>query len=117
MSVDRFEILAKYLTDATFISIEEKIQMIRLIKTPEELTILKEAALLADYAIQVGVDEIAEGKTEAEIVAKIEYEMKKKRSYRDVLLNDGPHWYKGCPTTRHTWRYENQKKATSFYLI
>lgn len=78
MSVDRFEVLSKYLTDATFISIEHKIQMIRLIKTPEELAILKEAALLADYAVQVGVDEIAEGKTEAEIVAKIEYEMKKK---------------------------------------
>lgn len=78
MTVERYEILQSLLPDSAFANAEEKIQMIRLIKTPEELQILKEAALLADYAVEVGVSEIAEGKTEAEIVAKIEFEMKKK---------------------------------------
>ncbi|WP_270995537.1 M24 family metallopeptidase [Listeria seeligeri] len=78
MSVDRFEQLAGLFAGSSFIPIEHKIEQIRLIKTEAELQILKEAALLADYAVQVGVNEIAEGKTEAEIVAKIEYEMKKK---------------------------------------
>lgn len=78
MSVDRYEQLGGLFSGSSFIPIEHKIEQIRLIKTEAELKILKEAALLADYAVQVGVDEIAEGKTEAEIVAKIEYEMKKK---------------------------------------
>ncbi|EAF8142999.1 aminopeptidase P family protein [Listeria monocytogenes] len=78
MSVDRYEQLGGLFSGSSFIPIEHKIEQIRLIKTVAELKILKEAALLADYAVQVGVDEIAEGKTEAEIVAKIEYEMKKK---------------------------------------
>ncbi|MBF2483809.1 M24 family metallopeptidase [Listeria welshimeri] len=78
MSVDRFEQLSGLFSGCSFIPIEHKIEQVRLIKTEAELKILKEAALLADYAVQVGVDEIAEGKTEAEIVAKIEYEMKKK---------------------------------------
>ncbi|MFT7720690.1 UNVERIFIED_CONTAM: M24 family metallopeptidase, partial [Salmonella enterica subsp. enterica serovar Enteritidis] len=50
----------------------------RVIKTADEIAIMKEAAELADYAIQIGVNEIAEGKTELEIIAKIEYELKKK---------------------------------------
>lgn len=78
MSVDRYEQLGGLFSGSSFIPIEHKIEQIRLIKTEAELKILKEAALLADYAVQVGVNEIAEGKTEAEIVAKIEYEMKKK---------------------------------------
>ncbi len=78
ITLDRFEQLSGKFSAASFVPIEHKIQMIRLVKTPNELKILKEAALLADYAVQVGVNEIAEGKTEAEIVAKIEYEMKKK---------------------------------------
>lgn len=78
ITLDRFEQLSGKFAGTSFIPIEHKIQMIRLVKTEDELKILKEAALLADYAVQVGVDEIAEGKTEAEIVAKIEFEMKKK---------------------------------------
>lgn len=78
MTVDRYEILRTLLANITFINAEEKIRNIRLIKTAAELQILKEAALLADYAVEVGVSEIEEGKTETEIVAKIEYEMKKK---------------------------------------
>ncbi|WP_239254947.1 M24 family metallopeptidase [Listeria ilorinensis] len=78
MSVDRFEALSGHFPHTTFIPIEEKIQMIRVIKTPEEIKIMKEAALLADEAVKIGIAEIAVGRTEAEIVAKIDYEMKKK---------------------------------------
>lgn len=78
MSMDRFEQFSGYFNATSYLSIENKLQMLRLIKTPEELSILKEAALLADEAVKIGIAEIAEGKTETEIVAKIEYEMKKK---------------------------------------
>ncbi|WP_163653351.1 Xaa-Pro peptidase family protein [Listeria sp. PSOL-1] len=78
MNVGYYEQLAKSFPNANFIDIENKIQMTRLVKTKDEIKILKEAALLADEAIQIGINEIAAGKTEAEIVAKIDYEMRKK---------------------------------------
>ncbi|EUJ33281.1 proline dipeptidase [Listeria floridensis FSL S10-1187] len=78
MSVDRFEQFSSKFSSASYLSIENKLQMIRLTKTPEELKILKEAALLADEAVKIGIAEIAEGVTEQDIVAKIEYEMKRR---------------------------------------
>ena len=50
----------------------------RNIKSEDELINLRKAAELADYAIEVGCKEIAEGKTELEILMAIEFEMKKK---------------------------------------
>lgn len=61
-----------------YISAEEKINTLRMIKTTDELAKIKEACKLADFAIQVGCNEIAEGKSEMEILASIEYELKKK---------------------------------------
>ena len=49
-----------------------------MIKDPQEVSLIREACKLADYAIEVGCAEIKEGKTELEIVAAIEYELKKK---------------------------------------
>ena len=45
---------------------------------PQEISLIREACKLADYAVEVGCAEIKEGKTELEIVAAIEYELKKK---------------------------------------
>lgn len=61
-----------------YISAEEKINTLRMIKTTDELAKIKEACKWADFAIQVGCNEIAEGKSEMEILASIEYELKKK---------------------------------------
>ncbi|HET7615926.1 MAG TPA: Xaa-Pro peptidase family protein, partial [Bacillales bacterium] len=61
-----------------FQNAEEKMNELRMIKDEKEVKCLREAARYADLAVEIGVDAIAEGKTEMEILALIEYEMKKK---------------------------------------
>ncbi|HEX6923407.1 MAG TPA: Xaa-Pro peptidase family protein, partial [Bacillales bacterium] len=57
---------------------EEKLGELRMAKDEKELKALREAARFADAAVQTGVNAIKEGTTEMEILAEIEYEMKKK---------------------------------------
>ncbi|MFC3931420.1 M24 family metallopeptidase [Streptococcus dentapri] len=61
-----------------FENITPLIQEMRLIKSPEEINKLLVAGVYADYAIKVGLDNIRAGRTEMELVAQIEFELKKK---------------------------------------
>lgn len=78
LNVERFEQLSSMNPGATFIPAEEKLRTLRMIKDAQELKTIEQACALADYAIEVGVSEIAEGKTELEILSAIEYALKKK---------------------------------------
>ncbi|RLQ98311.1 aminopeptidase P family protein [Falsibacillus albus] len=78
LNVERYEELKERYTGAAFVSAEEKLRVLRMIKDEKELEILRKAAEFADFAIQTGVEEIKEGKSELEIIAKVEYELKKK---------------------------------------
>lgn len=78
MNIERFEQIQTYFSSPTLVSAEEKLRELRMIKDEKELTILREACKLADYAVEIGVSEIAEGKTEMDVLAAIEYELKKK---------------------------------------
>lgn len=78
LNVERYEELQRIFPGVSFVSAEEKLRKLRMIKDEKELAALREAARLADYAIEVGCAEIKEGKTELEILAAIEYTMKKK---------------------------------------
>ncbi|MFA9558736.1 M24 family metallopeptidase [Evansella sp. AB-rgal1] len=60
------------------IEADEPILSQRIVKTEEEIAILREAAKLADFGVEIGVKTLSEGITETEVVAKIEYELKKK---------------------------------------
>lgn len=64
--------------DLAFRDAESKIGELRRVKDEREIGVLREAAKLADEAVGVGVDAIAEGKSEMEILAEIEYAMKKR---------------------------------------
>ncbi|WP_077214235.1 M24 family metallopeptidase [Bacillus dakarensis] len=78
MNVERYESLLRLFPEASFVSAEEKVRKLRMIKDEKELTAIRKACSLADYAIEVGCSEIGEGKTELEVLASIEYELKKK---------------------------------------
>lgn len=78
MTVDRFEMIRKTFPDAEYIASEEKVNELRLTKDETEIAKLKKAGELADYAIQVGCEALTEGITELELVAIVEYELKKK---------------------------------------
>lgn len=78
LNVERYEELTKLFSKATFRAAEEKVRELRLIKDAKELAILREAAAMADYAIEVGVSAIQENRSELEVLATIEHELKKK---------------------------------------
>ncbi|MFB6467700.1 M24 family metallopeptidase [Cytobacillus sp. Hz8] len=78
LNVERYEELLQLFSSATFVSAEEKLRKLRMVKDEKELSIIKEACALADYAVEVGCNELEEGKTELEIIAAIEYALKKK---------------------------------------
>jgi len=78
MNVERFEHIRTLFPHAEFASLEGWINEIRMIKDKDEWLKIKKACELADFAIEVGMNEIKEGKTELELVAAIEFELKKK---------------------------------------
>jgi Xaa-Pro dipeptidase len=78
MNVERFERLTSLFPKADFVSAEEKLRKLRMIKDAKELKILEEACALADYAIEVGCNEIVEGKTELDVLNAVEYALKQK---------------------------------------
>ncbi|MFD3445322.1 M24 family metallopeptidase [Microbacteriaceae bacterium 4G12] len=78
LNIERYEQVLSLFPNASFVAAEAKLHELRLIKDEKELTILRQAAYMADLAVEIGVNEIQEGKTEMEILATIEYELKKK---------------------------------------
>ncbi|WP_243291688.1 Xaa-Pro peptidase family protein [Bacillus sp. FJAT-47783] len=86
LSISRGEQLAQLFPNAAFQSVEQKLNEMRVIKDEEEIEILKEAAKLADYGVEVGISALKEGCTELEVLATIEYELKKK-GVRDMSFS------------------------------
>ena len=59
-------------------SVEDKLNELRVVKDSAEIAVLKKAAEMADYGVQIGIDALKEGVTEMEVLATIEFELKKK---------------------------------------
>lgn len=78
LAYERAEQLMNRYPSVKFTSAEEKLHELRLIKDPKELAILRKAAELADFGVETGVNALREGCTEMEVLATIEYELKKK---------------------------------------
>ncbi|NPC92348.1 aminopeptidase P family protein [Bacillus sp. WMMC1349] len=78
ISLFRAEMLRTAANGADFVSVEDKLNECRVVKDEKEISILREAAKLADYGVEVGANALKSGISEIEVVAKIEYELKKK---------------------------------------
>lgn len=78
LNVVRYEEILHRFSGTKIVSAEEKLRQLRMFKDADEIARLRKACALADYAIEAGCAEIREGKTELEILAAIEYELKKK---------------------------------------
>ncbi|MFC4402983.1 M24 family metallopeptidase [Gracilibacillus xinjiangensis] len=72
--------------DAEVIAAEDQLNEMRVVKDSNEIAIMKRAAEMADYGVQIGVNALQEGVTEMEVLAKIEYELKKK-GVRDMSFS------------------------------
>lgn len=78
LNLERYEELANRFVGANFVRAEAILNELRMIKDDKEIALLRTACELADFAVQVGMNEIAAGKTELDLIATIEYEVKKK---------------------------------------
>ena len=105
MTLERFEAIKRVLPKATIFNAKEILANLRVVKSEKEYTLLKQAAKLADFGVETGVNAIAEGVTELELIAKIEYELKKQgvqeMSFNTMALTGtktaSPH---GTPTNK-----------------
>lgn len=77
LTVGRFEKLQSFFPVVSFSDITPKIQAMKLIKTSDEINKMMEAGKWADKAFEIGFKAIKEGISEEEIVAEIEYRLKK----------------------------------------
>ncbi|QPA30359.1 M24 family metallopeptidase [Thermaerobacillus caldiproteolyticus] len=109
LSLERYEQLHTYFPVRSFLNAEEKLRELRMIKDEKEIVILRQAAELADFGVDVGIKALAEGKTELDIIATIEYELKKKgvreMSFATMVLTGqktaDPHGVPGLATVQH----------------
>jgi Xaa-Pro dipeptidase len=76
VSVIRLEMLQQILPEVSFINATEFLQNQRIVKDKKEYTLLKQAAVLADYGVKKGIEAIAAGKSELQITAELEYALK-----------------------------------------
>ncbi|NEW65416.1 aminopeptidase P family protein [Carnobacteriaceae bacterium zg-84] len=71
--------------------VSSTIEQLKLIKTPEEITLLKEAGKTADLATKIAAQTLQEGITESAVIAEIEYQLKKqnvsKMSFDTMVLS------------------------------
>lgn len=81
LTVERLEALQRFYPNSAIVGLDQKLTDMRIVKSEDEIVKLREAAKLADFAIQVGCDELAEGKTELEVLSAIEAAVLKKGYY------------------------------------
>jgi Xaa-Pro dipeptidase len=78
LTYGRSEAFLSIFADADVVNAEDKLNQMRLVKDEKEIEIMRRAAQMADFGVEVGVLALHEGVTEMEVLAKIEYELKKK---------------------------------------
>ncbi|TCS84581.1 M24 family metallopeptidase [Tepidibacillus fermentans] len=69
--------LQRLLQVENFLDLESGFNELRLIKDETEIKFLQEAAHFADRAVEIGIQSLKIGKSELEIIAEIEYQLKK----------------------------------------
>lgn len=94
LSLDRYEIFSSFFPQTTFAKdLSPVMEQMQLIKTPQEIEGLVAAGSWADVAFEIGFSAIKEGVSEQEIVAEIEYQLKRKGVSQmsfDTMVLTGP---------------------------
>src|SRR5699024_8666772 len=92
-TLERYESLKKILPTTHLKNATNILANMRVIKSKQEYTLLKQAASLADFGVETGVNAIKEGISELDIIATIEYELKKQgvqeMSFSTMVLSGG----------------------------
>jgi len=93
LSVSRFEAIAEAFHAETFADIGRPLREMRAIKTPEEAKRMRQAVRIVEDVLRAGVAQVKPGVTEIELVAELEYRMKKLGAQGpsfDTLVLTGP---------------------------
>lgn len=77
LTLERYNQVKDVLPEAHISDGQEILANLRVIKSKKEYTLLKQAAAFADFGVETGVKAINEGVGELEVIAEIEYELKK----------------------------------------
>jgi len=77
LTVSQFEALTAVIGAEQYIDIEKPLRDMRVRKTPEEAARIKRAAQLIEAALGATLPKVKAGVTEVELVAELEYQMKK----------------------------------------
>lgn len=78
LTFGRSEAFLSIFNEPEVVNLEDKLNDMRVVKDEKEIEIMRRAARMADFGVEVGVAALKEGITEMEVLAKIEYELKKK---------------------------------------
>lgn len=77
MTVDRFEAMSEVVGASRYVDVEEPLREMRLIKSADEVQRIKHAVELIEEALRETLKTVKPGLTEMEIVAELEYQMKR----------------------------------------
>jgi len=70
-SVEEYETLRSALSRATLVDASTVVERARLVKSDDEIAMMRRAARIADLATQAGIDAVQAGRTEDEIAAEV----------------------------------------------
>ena len=70
-SVEEYETLRSALPNATLVDASSTVERARVVKSEEEIAMMRRAARIADVATQAGIDAVAAGRTEDELAAEV----------------------------------------------
>lgn len=70
-SVEEYETLRSALPNATLVDASSAVERARVVKSEEEIAMMRRAARIADVATQAGIDAVAAGRTEDELAAEV----------------------------------------------
>jgi len=77
VTVERYEAIAAAVSAQTYIDVEQPLRSMRMVKSPEEVSRIKRAVQVVEEVLQEGLKKVKPGVTEMEIVAELEYQMKR----------------------------------------
>ncbi|MBP3966400.1 M24 family metallopeptidase [Paenibacillus lignilyticus] len=77
MTVSRFEAISRAVGASVYADIDGPLREMRVIKTPDEVVRMKHAVRIIEDVLRAGIAQVKPGVSEIELVAELEYQMKK----------------------------------------
>lgn len=111
LTVQRYEALQAVIAAERFFDLEEPLREMRLVKSADEIVTIKRAVRIIEDVLRTVVAKVKPGVTEIELVAEVEYQMKKLGAEGPsfdsmVLAGDNAAKPHGSPGTRQVQRGE-----------